>query len=85
MPDDNFWLTRPDYSARQRRYLTWHDLAPIKAKTYLTALLDKPAVAPRADEAAFFEAQDPAWKDLQRCRERDECLKKLRHLGIVKD
>lgn len=37
------------------------------------------------DEAAFFEAQDPSWKDLQRCRERDECLEKLRHLGIVKD
>jgi len=31
----------------------------------------------------FLVAQDPAWKDLGHCRERDECLEKLRQLGIV--
>lgn len=38
-----------------------------------------------ADEKAFFEAQDPSWRELTRCRERDECLEKLKRLGIVRD
>ncbi len=32
----------------------------------------------------FLAAQDPAWAALERCRERDECLEKLRLLGIVR-
>jgi len=36
-----------------------------------------------ASEADFLAAQDPSWRDLQRCRERDECLAKLRDLGLV--
>lgn len=31
----------------------------------------------------FEECQDPAWKKLKKCRERDECLEKLRHLGLL--
>ena len=31
----------------------------------------------------FKEAQDPAWKTLKKCRERDECLEKLEILGVV--
>ena len=31
----------------------------------------------------FQAAQDPSWKDLTRCRERDECHDKLAGLGIV--
>ncbi|RMF94677.1 MAG: FAD-dependent thymidylate synthase [Planctomycetota bacterium] len=38
-----------------------------------------------ADEAAFLAAQDPAWKELSRCRERDECREKLRLLGLYRD
>ena len=37
---------------------------------------------PAAAEA-FLAAQDPSWKDLARCRERDECLAKLVSLGLV--
>ena len=37
-----------------------------------------------ADEAAFLEACDPAWRDLPRCRERDECRAKLVRLGLMK-
>jgi len=37
-----------------------------------------------ADESAFLEAQDPGWRELSRCRERDECLEKLKRLGIVR-
>ena len=37
-----------------------------------------------ATQEQFFAAQDPAWQELERCRERDECYEKLRCLGIVK-
>jgi len=37
-----------------------------------------------ADESAFLEAQDPGWRELSRCREREECLEKLRRLGLVR-
>jgi thymidylate synthase (FAD) len=30
----------------------------------------------------FEEAQDPSWKTLKKCRERDECLEKLEILGV---
>ncbi|MFM7184793.1 MAG: FAD-dependent thymidylate synthase [Planctomycetota bacterium] len=36
-----------------------------------------------ASHAAFLAAQDPAWRDLPRSRERDECLEKLVALGLV--
>jgi len=36
-----------------------------------------------APQAAFLAAQDPSWQGLDRCRERDECLAKLRDLGLV--
>lgn len=35
-----------------------------------------------AGEADFLAAQEPAWTALERCRERDECREKLRHLGL---
>jgi len=38
-----------------------------------------------AEEQDFLEAQDPTWRELARCRERDECLEKLKRLGIVRD
>ena len=38
---------------------------------------------PPFDQNLFLEAQDPAWKTLTRCRERDECHDKLAGLGIV--
>lgn len=36
-----------------------------------------------ASEEQFLAAQDPAWSTLTRCRERDECLAKLRRLGLI--
>ena len=30
----------------------------------------------------FLAAQDPAWQGIEHCRERDECLEKLRCLGL---
>ena len=40
--------------------------------------------APHSEEA-FLAAQDPAWADLKRCRERDECRAKLAALGLLPD
>jgi hypothetical protein len=37
--------------------------------------------APRL--ALFEEAQDPSWKTLKKCRERDECVEKLKLLNIL--
>jgi thymidylate synthase (FAD) len=39
--------------------------------------------SPPLGEAEFLAAQDPAWKDLSRSRERDECREKLRRLGLL--
>ena len=36
-----------------------------------------------ATQEQFLAVQDPAWKDMERCRERDECYEKLYRLGIV--
>jgi len=38
-----------------------------------------------AEEADFLAVQDPSWADLKTCRERDECLAKLRDLGVVRE
>ncbi len=37
----------------------------------------------QAGEQDFLEVQDPAWRDLARCRERDECREKLRQLKLL--
>jgi thymidylate synthase (FAD) len=36
-----------------------------------------------ADEDAFLAAGDPSWRDLPRCRERDECRAKLLRLRLM--
>ena len=36
-----------------------------------------------ATREQFFAVQDPAWKDMERCRERDECYEKLCRLGLL--
>lgn len=38
---------------------------------------------PPFSHETFLAAQDPAWAELNRCRERDECLAKLVRLGMV--
>jgi thymidylate synthase (FAD) len=50
----------------------------------LTAWGAEQKQAPPFPESAFLEVQDPTWKDLTRCRERDECRDKLASLGLVK-
>jgi thymidylate synthase (FAD) len=38
-----------------------------------------------ATREQFLTAQHHAWKDIERCREREECYKKLQKLGIIKE
>lgn len=49
----------------------------------LMALGQRSSKAPPFTEEDFMEVQDESWQPLKRCRERDECLEKLRRLGIV--
>jgi thymidylate synthase (FAD) len=41
--------------------------------------------APPWSEITFLSVQDKSWAGHTRCRERDECLQKLRTLGLVAD
>ena len=49
-------------------------------------LTERLAAAGRAvaSEDDFLAVQDPSWRDLARCRERDECREKLVRLGLMK-
>ena len=40
--------------------------------------------APPYDVEDFLAVQDETWRDLNRCRERDECREKLTDLGLLK-
>jgi thymidylate synthase (FAD) len=40
-------------------------------------------VSPPFGEEDFMASQDPAWAELARCRERDECRAKLVRLGML--
>lgn len=40
---------------------------------------------PPLSDDDFLAAQDETWKDLKRCRERDECRAKLQKMGILAD
>jgi thymidylate synthase (FAD) len=42
-------------------------------------------VAPPYDDEQFLAVQDESWRDLKRCRERDECRAKLARLGLMAD
>ena len=52
----------------------------------ITRLMEHAAEAgetPPFSENEFLSAQDETWRDLKRCRERDECRSKLVAMGIV--
>ena len=53
----------------------------------LQRLMDRLIAGGKAplNEEDFMACQDATWKDLSRCRERDECLEKMRRLGVVRD
>ena len=51
----------------------------------IVRLVERLAAAGRAQatDEDFLAVQDPAWANLQRCRERDECREKLRLLNLL--
>ncbi|WP_166828658.1 FAD-dependent thymidylate synthase [Thalassoroseus pseudoceratinae] len=42
------------------------------------------SLSPPFTDELFLQCQDATWKDLKRCRERDECRAKLQRMGILK-
>ncbi|MCA8992253.1 MAG: FAD-dependent thymidylate synthase [Planctomycetaceae bacterium] len=73
------WEAFNDYR-RKAAFLTRLDIETIQALQVGAAAA---SVLPPYSEAFFLEHQHPDWKELNRCRERDECLSKLRRLGMV--
>ena len=69
------WEAFEDYKLRSMR-LTRLDQAVI-ARLAATGKIP-------ATEADFLDAQCPEWTESAQCRERNECLEKLRQLGIVR-
>jgi len=72
--------------------LTWEAFLDYRIEGMMLTRLDCEVIARLAsrgrlpaEERDFLEAQDPTWRELARCRERDECLEKLKRLGIVRD
>ena len=50
----------------------------------LMARAAEAGTAPPYDVEDFLAVQDETWRDLHRCRERDECREKLTDLGLLK-
>lgn len=71
--------------------LTWEAFIDYRLESTQLSRLDREVIARLAaagrlpaSEADFLAAGDPTWAGLERCRERDECLEKLRRLGLVR-
>ena len=75
------WEAFEDYR-RQAMFLTRLDVEVIQSLQQQAAA---GGVVPPFSEQFFLEHQHSEWKSLNRSRERDECLGKLRRLGIVKE
>ncbi|NNJ27942.1 Thymidylate synthase ThyX [Planctomycetes bacterium LzC2] len=71
------WEAFSDYRLDAKR-LTGPDVGVIQR----LAASGQPA--PHSEEA-FLAAQDAAWSEMKRCRERDECRAKLVELGLLTD
>lgn len=73
--------------------LVWEAFEDYRMESMFLTRLDRGVIerlmtgehAPPFHEAAFLDAQDDTWRELKRCRERDECRSKLTSLGILAD
>jgi thymidylate synthase (FAD) len=74
--------------------LAWEAFVDYRLEAMLLSRLDRELIArlaqhlaangrPSAVEEDFLAVQDPTWRDLTRCRERDECREKLEQLGLL--
>ena len=73
------WEAFQDYGM-QSMFLTRLDVAVVQR---LNANAAAAGTAPPFSMEAFLAAQDPAWAELTRSRERDECRSKLARMGMV--
>jgi thymidylate synthase (FAD) len=69
------WEAFVDYR-QQGLFLTRLDCEVIRR-------LSERAAGRQASEEDFLAVQDATWRDMTRCRERDECREKLARLGIL--
>lgn len=70
--------------------LTWEAFLDYRIRSVVLSKLDRDVIRRLSEnkkllgtEEDFLEAQPNEWKDLKRCREREECLEKLRGLGLI--
>jgi thymidylate synthase (FAD) len=72
--------------------LVWEAFLDYRVEAMRLTKLDRQVIGRLVVESAgrlpasadvFLAAQDPSWRPLERCRERDECLDKLVSLGLV--
>lgn len=70
------WQAFLDYDLNSMR-LTALDIQVIQE---LSEMADLPCTSEE-----FFELQHPAWRGMEKCRERDECRAKLQKLGLVQE
>ena len=75
------WEAFEDYRIGSM-FLTRLDVGVISR---LTAAAAASGATPPFGEEEFLAAQDDTWKDLKRCRERDECRGKLVDLKLIKE
>jgi thymidylate synthase (FAD) len=75
------WEAFEDYRMGSM-FLTRLDIGVIAR---LTAAATVAGSAPPFTEAEFLAAQDDTWKELKRCRERDECRSKLVDLKLLSE
>jgi len=73
------WEAFEDYRM-QSMFLTRLDRGVIER---LNAAAAEQKLSPPYTDEQFLAAQDETWKDLKRCRERDECREKLVRLGLM--
>ncbi|MHC4879285.1 MAG: FAD-dependent thymidylate synthase [Planctomycetota bacterium] len=73
------WEAFIDYR-REGQFLSRLDRGVIQR---LLATAAERSLAPPFSEELFLEVQDETWRDLKRCRERDECAGKLQSLGML--
>ncbi len=75
------WQAFEDYRLSST-FLSGLEHSVIRRLTQAAAASGK---APPYSSADFLAAQDESWRDLTRCRERDECREKLVDLGLLSD
>ena len=75
--------------------LVWEAFVDYRLEAMFLSRLDREVIARLAERLAnegravaseedLLAVQDPTWRELARCRERDECREKLEQLGLLK-